>query len=91
MFCLTFDAKAAGVQCGTLGGGDIDLQTQLFQRPAVRLGHILAGSSNVSLWHKQAAQAHVDVLQKGQQEGERINQKNVNTMYTLISYYLSVH
>lgn len=84
MFCLTFDAKAAGVQCGTLGGGDIDLQTQLFQRPAVRLGHILAGSSNVSLWHKQAAQAHVDVLQKGQQEGERINQKKKKSNLSIL-------
>lgn len=62
--CLTFDAEAAGIQCGTLGGGDIDLQTQLFQRPAVGLGHILAGSGDVRLWHKQAAEAHVDVLEK---------------------------
>lgn len=62
--CLTFDAEAAGVQCSALGGGDIDLQTQLFQRPAVGLSHILAGCGDVSLWHKQAAEAHVDVLDK---------------------------
>lgn len=86
MCCLTFDPKAAGVQCGTLGGGDIDLQTQLFQRPAVRLGHILAGGGNVSLWHKQAAQAHVDVLQKGGQDGER-NQKKKKCVSTIYVYF----
>lgn len=60
--CLTFDAEAAGVQRGALCSGDVDLQTQLLQRPAVSLGHILAGGGNVRLWHKQAADTHVDVL-----------------------------
>lgn len=64
LLCLTFDAEAAGIQCGTLGSGHIDLQTQLLQRPAVSLGHILAGSGDVSLWHKQAAEAHMDVLER---------------------------
>lgn len=68
LLCLTFDAEAAGIQCGTLGSGDNDLQTQLLQRPAVGLGHILAGSGDVSLWHKQAAEAHVDVLEKGERK-----------------------
>lgn len=62
--CLTFDAEAAGVQCGALGSGDIDLQTQLFQRPAVCLSHILAGCSDVGLGYEQAAEAHVDVLEQ---------------------------
>lgn len=69
--CLTFDSKAASIQSSTLGGGDIHFQTQLFQRPAVCLGHILAGCSNVSLWHKQAAQANMDVLEKGRQKEKR--------------------
>lgn len=64
LLCLTFDAEAACIQCGTLGSGDINLQTQLLQGPAVGLGHILTGSSDVSLWHKQAAEAHVDVLER---------------------------
>lgn len=61
-FIPTFNSKAAGVQRGALGRGDIDLQAQLLQRPAVGLGHVLAGSSDVSLRNKQAAEAHVDVL-----------------------------
>lgn len=64
LLLLTFDAEAAGIQCGTLCSSDIDLQTQLLQRPTVGLGHILAGSSDVSLWHKQAAEAHMDVLER---------------------------
>lgn len=62
-FIPTFDAKAAGVQRGALARGDIDLEAQLLQRPAVGLSHVLAGSSDVSLRNKQAAEAHVDVLQ----------------------------
>lgn len=69
LFCLTFDAKAAGIQCGTLCSGDIDLQTQLLQRPAISLGHILAGSCDVSLWHKKAAKANMDVLDKREERG----------------------
>lgn len=61
-FIPTFDSKAAGVQRGALGRGDINLQAQLLQRPAVGLGHVLAGSGDVSLRNKQAAEAHVDVL-----------------------------
>lgn len=59
---LTFDAEAAGIQGGPLRSGDVDLQTQLLQGPAVSLSHILAGSGNVSLWHKQAAHTNMDVL-----------------------------
>ena len=62
--CLTFDAKAAGIQHGPLDSSDIDLQTQLLQRPAVGLGYVLTGSGDVSLWHKQAAEAHMDVLEE---------------------------
>ena len=62
---LTFDAEAAGVQHGSLGGGDVDLQTEFLQRPAVGLGHVLAGGRDVGLRHKQTAQTHVDVLDLG--------------------------
>ena len=65
---LTFDAEAAGVQDGALGVGDVDLQTELLQRPAVGLGHVLARGRDVSLGHKQAAETHVDVLDGGEVE-----------------------
>ena len=61
---LTGDPKAAGVQCGTLGGGDVHLQAELLQGPAVGLGHVLPGGGDVGLGHEQAAQAHVDVLEE---------------------------
>lgn len=51
----TFDAKAAGVEHSLLGGGDVDLQTQLLQGPAVSLGHVLTGGRDVGLGDKQAA------------------------------------
>lgn len=66
---LTFDAEAAGIQRGPLCSGDVDLQTQLLQGPAVSLSHILAGGSNVSLWHKQAAHTNMDVLDPRREEG----------------------
>lgn len=59
---LTRDAEAAGVEGSTLRGGDIDLQAELLQGPAVGLGHVLPGGGDVRLRHKQAAQTHVDVL-----------------------------
>lgn len=60
---LTFDAKAAGVQLCPLGGRHhVDLQTELLQGPAVGLGHVLTSGRDVGLRHKQAAQAHVDIL-----------------------------
>lgn len=59
---LTSHAKAAGIEGGTLGGGDTDFQAELLQGPAVGLGHVLPGGRDVGLGHKEAAQAHVDVL-----------------------------
>lgn len=59
---LTRDAEAAGVEGSTLRGGDVDLQAELLQGPAVGLGHVLPGGGDVRLRHKQAAQTHVDVL-----------------------------
>lgn len=59
---LTCDAEAAGVEGSTLRGGDVDLQAELLQGPAVGLGHVLPGGGDVRLRHKQAAQTHVDVL-----------------------------
>ena len=59
---LTFDAEAAGIESGSLGSGDVDLQTELLQGPAVGLGHVLTGGCDVGLRHKQAAQALMDVL-----------------------------
>lgn len=67
---LTGDPEAAGVQRGALGGGDVHLQAELLQGPAVGLGHVLPGSGDVGLGHEQAAQAHVDVLW-GRAAGER--------------------
>lgn len=67
-FSQTFDAEAAGVERSALSRRDVDLQEQLLQRPAVGLRHILASGGNVRLWHKQAAQAHMDVLEKGKQK-----------------------
>ena len=60
----TFDAQAADVECGLLCGGDVDLQTQLLQGPAVVLGHILTDGRDVGLRDTQAAQAHMDVLDR---------------------------
>lgn len=51
----TFDAEAAGIKRGPLGGGDVDLQTQLLQGPAVGLGHVLTSGRDVGLGDKQAA------------------------------------
>lgn len=59
---LTGDPEAAGVQRGALGGGDVHLQAELLQGPAVGLGHVLPGGGDVGLGHEQATQAHVDVL-----------------------------
>lgn len=59
---LTRDPKAAGIEGGALGCGDIDFQAELLQGPAVGLGHVLPGGCDVRLGDKQAAQAHVDVL-----------------------------
>ena len=89
MLLLTFDAEAAGIQCGTLGSGHIDLQTQLLQRPAVGLGHILAGSGDVSLWHKQAAKAHVDVLER--EENRKIKALRVTRAMKTHSLTEAVH
>lgn len=61
---LTCDPKAARIKGGTLGGSDIDFEAELLQGPAVGLCHILSGGSDVGLRHKQATQAHVDVLYK---------------------------
>lgn len=61
---ITFDAKATRVKRCPLGGGDVDLQAELLQGPAVNLGDVLPGGSDVSLRHKQAAQADVNVLQR---------------------------
>lgn len=68
---LTCDPKAAGIKGGTLGGGDIDFEAEFLQGPAVGLCHILSGGSDVGLRHKQAPQAHVDVLLK-QPRGKQV-------------------
>lgn len=62
---LTRDPKAAGVERGVLRSGDVDLQAQLLQRPAVCLGHVLPRGRDVRLGHEQATQTHVDVLWGG--------------------------
>lgn len=64
----TFDAEAARIQNGALGVGDVNLQTKLLQRPAVSLGHVLAGGGDVRLRYKKTPQADVDVLGKGDKE-----------------------
>lgn len=63
---LTFDAEAAGVQRRPLRGRDVDLQTELLQRPAVDLRHVLTRGRDVCLRHKQTAQVHVDVLKESE-------------------------
>ena len=59
---LTNDAEAAVIQfdVGVAVGYD-DVEVELLQRPAVGLGHVLAGGRDVGLGQEQTAQPHLEI------------------------------